>query len=259
MLIAILVTVVLVISATWLISLHSINQTLQNINKSTTPDPELSRAPAEFVTGSYDIRPSKYRNQAGFGGLNGYSVTRYWFAAGKRQDSPVSPFGPDLPPAIAHESHPFSSTTVNEGDSYGLPPPETFFEIVPSYNWGTSIGISNSDLTKSSGQDSPPLIRLAEVRYPRKGLFINGIVRVAFTISANGNIEDYELEYEVPQGHEFAVALKEAINESIFFPGTIAGKRSSSRILLTYEFCWNCSKPMGVRISEGVIVAGKPF
>ena len=137
---------------------------------------------------------------------------------------------------------------------FGLPAAKTYFDLLPSMNW--SVSVPDRDIFRSANAYSPPVIEFSRVRYPERGWYTNGLVTVVFIITADGRIQNYRVVKEEPAGLNFARALKDAINESIFFPGNLNGTKVAVRIRLTYEFCWGCSKPTGLQVSDGVIVKG---
>jgi hypothetical protein len=217
---------------------------------------------SETAAGLPYLLRSRFAHE-GFGGFGGYTIMRRSAGPSIRVMAvPKSSAWGGAHTDIASEDPVSFYSSINPvllDEDFGLPRARTFFDIVPSTRWTVDVPGSGMQGRSFASDRSPPLILLTDIRYPRKGWYLKGIVKVSFVIVENGGIEDYRLVLEEPAGHEFAIALKEAINKSEFFPGTVDGEKVPVQVILTYEFCWNCTEPVGVQYSEGVVVKRKPY
>gem|GEM_PF-4985522 len=99
------------------------------------------------------------------------------------------------------------------------------------------------------------IIEFAAPQYPIKALGRSGFVTLALAIDERGRIDSCRVVQEIPPYLNFARSLINAVYFSRFKPPVMNGAELPVRLLLTYEFCWDCST--GSRViaaSEGIAV-----
>lgn len=206
---------------------------------------------------SPDIRPPAYRHHEGFAGFDGYRIGKDLMFAG----SDYIPGG-DIP---LPEAFPFVSEDLNgtlmlafesEDQDDGLPESPTFLDLdrprsLP-IDWNIP-GFADGEIDIPS-RDRPPMIKLEKVKYPRKGWHVNGVVKIVLIVDDEGQIKECEIVQEVPKGHNFALAFKEALNESVFFPARVNGQDVGVRYNFIYDFCWECPEKPEIRVSRSDLI-----
>lgn len=196
--------------------------------------------------------------RGGFGGFNGYKI------GGLKQRVAVKKYRPSKTIIDgAPETGVLSPGDINEtgGKAFGF---SGNFESGGGYDDGLPEVTINTGrvwgLPRNPGADINDLsskklaIRLAGVRYPKKGFGIDGLARIFVAIDPGGNIDSLEILYESPAGYDFAEALKEAIYQSYFFPPKINGEKRGATVIFTHVFCEDC--PRETVISGNVEIYG---
>ncbi len=211
--------------------------------------------------GNADFRPPTYRNHEGFAGFTGYRVLSQ--ATLPLVETSISaPEYFDLIPAIDFASTRIGSVDAalpmyGAGDDYGdgLPGAMTFLDMnLPSRSNDWSLpGIGSG-----RAFDQPPLLRLKRIKYPLKGIYVDGKVVLIVCADSTGFIRDCEVVYEEPWGCDFARALKDALYASTFSPPVIDGEKVPYRFEMTYEFCWQCPRPSEIAVVSGNLILRGP-
>ncbi len=211
------------------------------------------------VTKPVDFRPARYQQHEGFAGLRGYRVARNELTTVNTPQKPEEQV-PDLPISFYADfiDEPFTDLYIDDSYDDGLPGSPSLFDIesprVRSHRLRSSLSGYGDTRIELGERDRPPILRLQPVRYPKKGWYVNGLVTMVLTIDANGNIREYRVVNEDPEGFGFAQALKEALNESSFFPPIVNGKKLGIRYKFTYEFCWECPQKPDIIVTKGDLI-----
>lgn len=212
------------------------------------------------VTEPVDFRPTRYRHHDGFAGFSNYRLVRHGPDAVRAPWAPEE-LAPDQPPPLDNDqiAEPFAlASGSDDGYDDGLPRSPSLMDIesprARSRHLRNILSIHGDTHIDLGERDRPPLLKLQPVRYPKKGWHVNGVVRMILLVDAKGNIRDCQIVNEDPEGHGFAQALKDALNESSFFPPRVNGEHLGVRYEFTYEFCWECPLKPVIMVTKGDLI-----
>ena len=122
-------------------------------------------------------------------------------------------------------------------DDFGLPGQKSLLEIA----WGKypkGLGQWKIEIPKP---DEPAFIRITETpKHPTDAYEISGEVVVEFIITRKGTIIDRKVLSETPPDLGFAKAVLGALNEAWYWPAKNKGKAIDTKVILTWDMCWNC-------------------
>ncbi len=208
-----------------------------------------------------DLRPARYHQHEGFAGFNGYKLFRSYPEVTPSLTVPDTWESDALVENIMDDDFRELSLRTTDFDfSYdeGIPRSPLLIDHVSDRSHRQSLrklptGENNTKIDPGE-RDRPSLLKLHPVKYPRKGWYVNGTVKLILVIDARGNIKESDIVDEDPEGMGFAQVLKDALNESSFFPPIIDGEKREARYELTYEFCWECPQKPDIRITGDQLV-----
>lgn len=212
------------------------------------------------ATEPVDFRPARYQQHDGFGGFSGYRLVRSGPDAVRTPWESVD-LTPDQPTPLCTDqvTGPFALASDSD-DCYddGLPRSPSLLDIksplARSRHLRDLLSGHRDTQIDLGERDCPPVLKLQPVRYPKKGWHVNGVVRMVLVVDAKGNIRECQIVNEDPEGHGFAQALKDALNESSFFPPRVNGEELGVRYEFTYEFCWECPRKPEITVTKGDLI-----
>lgn len=217
-------------------------------------------AGSRSVTEPLDLRPARYQQHDGFAGFRGYRVTRTGpVAVGTPLETGELDMDQFVPSYTDKIGKPFAHAgDIGDGYDDGLPESPSLLDIesprARSRHLRNLLSAHRSTQIDVGERDRPPVLKLQPVRYPKKGWHVNGTVRLVLVVDAKGNIRKYQIVDEDPEGHGFAQALKDALNESHFFPPSVNGEKLGVRYEFTYEFCWECPQKPDIKVTKGDLI-----
>lgn len=89
-------------------------------------------------------------------------------------------------------------------------------------------------------------------RLPRKATNMKGLATVEITVKASGAVGSVRVIEEEPQGFGFGEALMSALNECVYYPAIVNGKKTEMTVSVTYVF--NSGGARAVKTSKNVIL-----
>ncbi len=225
---------------------------------------DQSGADTKSTGGYVDFLPPAYRDHEGFAGFEGYMVLPE-----SHPTAELSTFDPTEYTSISPDVD-FAAVRIGSTDATlplygtgddcgdGLPGAMTFLDMNLPKRHGEHWrfpGIANG--TPTGDGRHAPILQFANVRYPQKGKFIDGRVMMIVDADRAGRLKDIEVISEEPSGHDFAEAVKDALDRSLYWPPVVDGEKVPYRFQLTYDFCWACRRQSTVEVVSGdMIVAG---
>ena len=148
----------------------------------------------------------------------------------------------------------FSGTSLYKDEDYDLPQRKSF--IKESFGRRLSFLPPLHQDVQSIDNYRFAQIEWVKPRWPRAGRGLDAVVEIQVRVSVNGDKECKILK-EVPLGFDFAQALIDAIDQSIFWPAIDNnGNNLTGYFRIKYRFCTDCESDF-VEVVKGDVIIRK--